>query len=106
MKNDSSGAKAMQSNRGASRMTSATLLSRALQSKGGDLPPEGARFILDLGIMEDDKKRMLELLAKQQAGRITAQEREDLESYVQADNILSILKAQAILALKKAGQEP
>jgi hypothetical protein len=106
MKNDSSRAKAMQSNLGASRMTSATLLSRALQSKGGDLPPEGARFILDLGIMEDDKKRMLELLAKQQAGRITAQEREDLESYVQADNILSILKAQAILALKKAGQEP
>jgi hypothetical protein len=106
MKNDSSGAKAMQSNLGASRMTSATLLSRALQSKGRDLPPEGARFILDLGIMEDDKKRMLELLAKQQAGRITAQEREDLESYVQADNILSILKAQAILALKKAGQEP
>ena len=49
-------------------MTGATVLSRALQSKGGDLPPEGARFILDLGIMEDDKKRMLELLAKQQAG--------------------------------------
>jgi len=70
------------------------------------VPPEGARFILDLGIAEDDKKRTLELLAKQQEGRITAQEREELESYVQADNMLSILKAQAILALKKAGQEP
>jgi hypothetical protein len=87
-------------------MTGATVLSRALQSKGKDLPPEGARFILDLGIMEDDKKRALELLAKQQEGPITAQEREELESYVQADNMLSILKAQAILALKKAGQEP
>ncbi|MFI5461535.1 MAG: hypothetical protein ACHRXM_39620 [Isosphaerales bacterium] len=53
-----------------------------------------------------DKKRTLELLAKQQAGGISAQEREELESYVQADNMLSILKAQAILALKKAGQEP
>ena len=87
-------------------MTSATILSRALESKGGNMPPEGARFILDLGITEDDKKRTLELLAKQQEGRITAQERKDLESYVQADNMLSILKAQAILALKKAGQEP
>jgi hypothetical protein len=87
-------------------MTSATILSRALESKGGNVPPEGARFILDLGITEDDKKRTLELLAKQQEGRITAQERDDLESYVQADNMLSILKAQAILALKKVGQEP
>ena len=96
----------MQPNVGASRMTSASVLSRALQSKGGAVPPEGARFILDLGIREDDRKRTLELLAKQQEGRISAQEREELAVYVQADNMLSILKAQAILALKKAGQKP
>ena len=87
-------------------MTSAAILSRALQSKGGNVPPDGARFILDLGIDEEDKKRMLELLAKQQRGRISAQEKVGLESYIQADNTLSVLKAQAILALKKAGQEP
>ena len=87
-------------------MTSAAILSRALQSKGGNVPPDGARFILDLGIGEWDKKRMLKLLAKQQRGRISAQEKADLESYIQADNTLSVLKAQAILALKKAGQEP
>jgi hypothetical protein len=87
-------------------MTSATILSRALQLKGGNVPPDGARFILDLGIGEKDKKRMLELLAKQQQGRISAQEKVDLESYIQADNTLSVLKAQAILALKNAGQEP
>ena len=88
-------------------MTSAAVLSRALQVQGGDVPPEGARFILALGIRAEDKERMLELLAKQQrGGGITAEERGDLESYVQADNLLSILKAQAILALKKAGQEP
>jgi hypothetical protein len=34
------------------------------------------------------------------------EEREELESYIQADNLLSILKAKALLALKKAGQEP
>jgi hypothetical protein len=80
--------------------------SYAMQSKGEDVPPEAARFILDLGISEDVKKRMLNLLAKQQKGRITALEMEELESYVQADNMLSVLKARAILALKKAGQEP
>ena len=96
----------MQSNLGAFKKTGATVLSRALEIKGGRVRPEGARFILDLGIREEDKKRTLELLAKQQKGPITAEEREELESYVQADNLLSILKAQALLALKKAGQEP
>jgi hypothetical protein len=70
------------------------------------VPPEGARFILDLGISEEDKKRMLELLAKQQEGRLSAQEREEVDSFVEADNTLSILKGQAILAFKNAGQEP
>jgi hypothetical protein len=87
-------------------MTIAAVLSRSLQSKGGDMPPAGARFILELGINEDDEKRTLELLAKQQAGQISTREKEDLESYIQADNILSILKAHAIVALRKAGQEP
>jgi hypothetical protein len=80
-------------------------LSRALEGKGHDVPPEGARFILDLGIREQDKTRMLELLARQQRGEMLDQEREERESYIEADNVLSILKAKALLALKKAGQE-
>ena len=96
----------MHPNLGTAKPTSATVLSRALETKGGSVPPEGARFILGLGIRDKDKKRMLKLLAKQQKGPITAAERDEIESYVQADNVLSILKAQAILALKQAGQEP
>ena len=96
----------MQPDLGALKKTGATVLSRALEMKGGDVPPEGARFILDLGIREEYKKRTLELLAKRQRGKITVEEAEELESHVQADNMLSILKAKAVLALKKAGQEP
>ncbi|MGE3819996.1 MAG: hypothetical protein AB7I30_11200 [Isosphaeraceae bacterium] len=70
------------------------------------MPPEGARFILNLGIREQDKQRTLDLLTRQQEGRITAEERAELDSYIQADNVLSILKAKALLALKNAGQEP
>ena len=71
------------------------------------MPPEGARIILDLGIRTRDKKRMCGgLLTKHQEGRITVAEKDELESYVQADNVLSILKARAILVLKRAGQEP
>ena len=64
-----------------SKPTGATVLSRALEAKGGEVPPEGARFILDLGLREQDKKRMLDLLAKQQQGEMPDEEREELESY-------------------------
>ena len=96
----------MQANLGSSKKTGATVLSRALEMRGGELPPEGARFILGLAIGEEDQERMLELLAKQQRGEITSAEREDLDSYVEADNVLSILRAQAILALQRAGRKP
>jgi hypothetical protein len=96
----------MQANLATSKKTGATVLSRALEMKGGNLPPEGARFLLGLGIREEDQERMLELLAKQRRGEITPGEREDLASYVEADNVLSILKAQAMLVLKRAGQKP
>jgi hypothetical protein len=96
----------MQTNLRSVTTTSAMVLSRALRSKGGRIPPEGARFILNLGITAADKKRTLKLLERQREGRANAGEREELEAYVQADNLLSILKAQAILALEKAGQEP
>jgi hypothetical protein len=96
----------MQANLATSKKTGATVLSRALETRGGDVPPEAARFLLGLSIREEDRERMLELLAKQRRGEITAAEREDLESYMEADNVLSILRAQAILALKRAGQKP
>jgi hypothetical protein len=95
----------MRTKLGPSKQTGATILSRALEIKGRDVPPEGARFILSLGIKDRDKQRLRELLAKQQTGQISTEELDELESYVQADNMLSILKAQAILALKKAGHK-
>lgn len=85
--------------------TGAAILGRALESRG-EVPPEGARFILSLAIREQDKQRALDLLERQQQGRITSDERDELESYIQADNVLSILKAKALLALKAVGQEP
>ena len=53
-----------------------------------------------------DKQTALKLHARQQNGTISAREREQLDSYVQADNLLSILKARALLALRKAGEVP
>jgi hypothetical protein len=69
-------------------------------------PPEGARFILNLGIREADKERTLALLERNRHGKLTNEENDELDSYIQADNMLSILKAKALAALKQAGQEP
>lgn len=86
--------------------TSAAILTRAIELKSGGMPPEGARYILSVTIRDKDKKRALELLAKQQQGMITAAQKDTLSAYIQADNILSILKAKAILALRNAGLKP
>ncbi len=83
--------------------TVATILSRALEMKGGGIPLEGAKFILDLSIRDEDNKRMLELMARNQEAAITAEEAEELQSYMQANSVLSILKARALIAVKQAG---
>ena len=57
------------------KKTGATVPNRALEMRSGDIPPEGARFLLGLGIGEEDRERMLELLAEQQRGPITPGER-------------------------------
>ena len=88
-----------------SKHTGAAVLSRALDVKNGKMPP-GVRFILSLGIRYQDKQRTLfDLLSRQQQGHLTTEEHEELASYIEADNFLSILKAKALLALKRAGQE-
>jgi len=87
-----------------SKHTGAAVLSRALDLKNREMPPEGARFILNLGIRDEDKQRTLDLLSLQQQGHLTTEEHEELASYIEADNVLSILKAKALLVLKRAGQ--
>ena len=86
--------------------TGATVLSRALETKDGVVPPEAARFLLSLGIRDQDTQRMLDLLREQQEGKLTSEERDELESTIQADTVRSLLRARAILVLKQAGQEP
>ena len=68
----------MQPQVGAAKTTGAAVLSRALEMKGGEVPPEGARFILNLGIRDEDKKRTLDLLTRQQEGKSAPMRRRNL----------------------------
>jgi len=39
------------------KKTGATVLSRALEIRGGEMLPEGARFVFGLGVREEDRER-------------------------------------------------
>ena len=75
----------MQPKLGTAKKTGATVLGRALQTNGGIVPPKERRSSSTWASgTTTRKRRRLKLLTKQQKGRITAEELEELEAYVQA----------------------
>lgn len=86
-----------------SKPTGAAVLRRALEFKRGAGSVEGARFILDLDIRSEDKARASDLLRRRQQGTLSPAEEEELASYIEADDVLSILRAKALAVLKEAG---
>ncbi len=88
------------------KSTGAAVLGRALEIKRGSRAVEGARFILDLDIRSEDKARAADLLRRRQEGTLSPEELEELASYIEADDVLSILRAKALAVLKEAGGAP
>lgn len=89
-----------------SKSTGAAVLGRALEVKPGARGIEGAKFILDLDIRSEDKARASDLLRRRQEGKLSPEEDEELAAYIQADDVLSILRAKALAVLKRAGADP
>ena len=96
----------MRPNLETAKPTSSTILGRALEIKGGKVTPEGAPIHPRAGHPRGRQEAAAQAPGETTKGADHRRGRDELESYVQADQILSILRAQAILALKKAGQEP
>ena len=65
------------------------------------LSPEAARSILELRFSDQDKARMSELAQKNQEGRLTDEERQELEDFVNVGDILSLLHLNARKSLKR-----
>ena len=63
---------------------SAKILSRTVRPRLFNLSPELARFILEMKLDDQDVVRLDELGAKNQDGTISADERHELEIYLQA----------------------
>ncbi len=68
----------------------------------GVLSPEAAEGLLALRFSDEQQKRMSELAAKARAGELTAQEREEADSFERVSSLLGILQSRARVALREA----
>jgi hypothetical protein len=78
------------------------IFARLIKADQTDLCRELARYILKLGFEEQDQNRMRELAERNQDGRLTSEEREELENYVKAGHLLALLHSKARRSLKPA----
>src|SRR5271166_3117996 len=83
-------------------VSEAGILARVMSDGLEKVPPDIARYILQLGFPKDDKARMHDLAVRNQSNRLSAAEREELFAFAKAGTVLSILKVKArrVLGIK------
>ena len=78
----------------------AAIFARLWDSDENMLSPELAGHVMKLSFSEQDKARMHELAAKNRSGRLSKQEREELDNFVRVGDLLAILQSRARQRLK------
>ncbi|MCI0380857.1 MAG: hypothetical protein L0215_25015 [Gemmataceae bacterium] len=76
------------------------IFARLLSNAKGVMSPRLARYVLTLGFSDNEQARMEDLADRNQRGRTTPDEREQLMSYVKAGHLLALLHSKARKALK------
>jgi hypothetical protein len=79
------------------------LLDRVLDPVSRSLNPESARALAHAQPDPVVQQRVSELAAKCNQGLLSAEERDEYETYVRAGNLISLLQAKARLYLKEQG---
>ena len=82
----------------------AAILTRVIRPTQDDLSPAAARALLKFDFPAEDRERMHDLAAKNQAGKLTVAERQELDGYLRVGRLLDLLSAKARLSLKKRDQ--
>jgi hypothetical protein len=77
------------------------LFGRLLQANQAEMSAELARYLLTLGFGQKDQARMDELSDRNQRGALSAEEKEELLSYVKVGHLLALLQSKARKALKQ-----
>lgn len=82
----------------------AAIFSRVFADGRRSMTPALARHILTLEFSDGDKARMHELAEKNQAGRISPGELQDLDSYIKVADLVAILQSKARKFLRAKSQ--
>lgn len=77
------------------RESETTILARLFSDRLGQLPPEMARYILDIDYNDRDKARLHDLVVRNQDDDLNPAEKEELVAFINAGSMLSILQARA-----------
>ena len=84
-------------------LTEAEILSEVVQPHQGKISPGVAREILNLHYSDATSERVRVLLASNNAGTITDDDRADLDKYLRVGQFIDLLQAKAPLSLDSSG---
>ena len=80
--------------------TIVSILQRLIEAGDGALSPAAAKSILQIQFPEADQARVRELAARSAQGILTPEEAAEYDSYIAADDVLSLWQSKARLFLK------
>lgn len=80
--------------------TIVSILQRLIDAGQGSLSPEAARSILQIRFNDADQARVSELAARSNGGTLSAEEAAEYDSYLAADDVLSLWQSKARRSLK------
>jgi hypothetical protein len=86
----------------ADRTSEIAIFARLLKADEGRMRRDLARYLLTLGFDEEDQGRMRDLAERNQAGALSSDDQEELQSYVKAGHLLALLHSKARRSLKAA----
>jgi hypothetical protein len=78
----------------------AAIFARFWEAKDGKVSRSAAREIVKLGFSQTDKDRMHELAVKNQEGRISAVELEELDNFIRVGDLMGLLQSKARQTLR------
>lgn len=83
------------------RPIEASIPRRVIKPEENDLSQTAARAILRLDFERKDRERMHQLAVKNQEGKLTGREQEELESYLHVGLFLDLMHSKARRSLKR-----
>jgi len=83
------------------RTRESAILTRAIKPRGKTLSAPVAKALLAMQLDENDLARLRELARLNQAGKLSPDESQELQSYLNVGMLLDLLQPKARLSMKK-----